>query len=375
MEETEFKLFTRKFDDEGVETKTSESKKMKDLYIDTLRQKEPEWYFTDMIQYLSRMINNASEGRMRAETSLITMAMYMLTPFPILGLDKSDKFPHVTQIITSFLQHRQSKDGLFTGFPQDNPTIIINMLTVSAIAICGTETSYQLINRESMYKFLLSLKNEDGSFSVSLGAEADLRSTYSALVIAKMLNILTDDITKNVLEFTKACFNPDGGFGPLPHYESHSGFIHCGIGILYILGRLDDINLNKCVRYISLRQDEFSGGFSGRTNKLVDSCYSWWLGTAAKILAEHLNIPPFWDVEAMSRYIIQCCQIHSGGYCDSPPSNPDPFHTCYALAGLCTVGNGELVQERLSKLSVLTPVPQDKMDKIIEYFNQFPAIA
>ena len=92
MEETEFKLFTRKFDDEGVETKTSESKNMKDLYIDTLRQKEPEWYFTDMIQYLSRMINNASEGRMRAETSLITMAMYMLTPFPILGLDKSDKF-------------------------------------------------------------------------------------------------------------------------------------------------------------------------------------------------------------------------------------------------------------------------------------------
>ena len=375
MEETEFQLFTSQYDDEGVETKTSEAKKMKDLYIQALRLKEPEWFFSDMIQYLSRMINNASEGRMRSETSLITMALYMLAPIPILGLEKNDKVPHVIQSVTSFLQHRQNKDGIFTGLPQDNPTIIINMLTISGIAICGTETCYKIINRENMYKFLMSLKNEDGSFSVSLGAEADLRSTYSALVIAKMLNIMTNDLTKNVLEYCKSCYNFDGGFGPIPHCESHSGFIHCGIGILYILGKLDDINLYNCVRFIALRQDDFSGGFSGRTNKLVDSCYSWWLGTSARILAEHLKIPPFWNVEAMSRYIIQCCQIHSGGYRDSPPNDPDPFHTCYALAGLCTVGNGELVNERLSKLSVLTPVPQEKMDKIIEYFSQFPPIA
>ena len=27
-----------------------------------------------------------------------------------------------------------------------------------------------------------------------------------------------------------------------------------------------------------MRQMQFEGGFQGRTNKLVDGCYSWWQG-------------------------------------------------------------------------------------------------
>ena len=143
---------------------------------------------------------------------------------------------------------------------------------------------------------------------------------------------------------------------------------------MYILDKLDELDLSKTLRYIALRQDEFAGGFNGRTNKLVDSCYSWWIGTAARILSDYYKIPPFWNVDAMSRYLIQCAQVHTGGFRDSPPNNPDPFHTCFALAGLATVGSGELVKETLCELSYLVPVPKDKFEKFVNYFNQFPSI-
>lgn len=38
-------------------------------------------------------------------------------------------------------------------------------------------------------------------------------------------------------------------------------------------------------RWCALRQDPCTGGFSGRVNKLVDSCYSWWVGGAMSALA------------------------------------------------------------------------------------------
>ena len=38
-----------------------------------------------------------------------------------------------------------------------------------------------------------------------------------------------------------------------------------------------------------MRQMSCEGGFSGRTNKLVDSCYSFWQGGALAILESHLK--------------------------------------------------------------------------------------
>lgn len=33
-----------------------------------------------------------------------------------------------------------------------------------------------------------------------------------------------------------------------------------------------------------MRQMSFEGGFQGRTNKLVDGCYSWWQGGIFSLL-------------------------------------------------------------------------------------------
>lgn len=56
------------------------------------------------------------------------------------------------------------------------------------------------------------------------------------------------------------------------------------------------------------------GGFQGRTNKLVDGCYSYWIGSIFGMLDADI----LFDPEALSRFLLQCCQHHLGGMLDKP---------------------------------------------------------
>lgn len=47
-------------------------------------------------------------------------------------------------------------------------------------------------------------------------------------------------------------------------------------------------------RWLSFKQMRFEGGFQGRTNKLVDGCYSYWQAAAfpliQQVLKKHSNV-------------------------------------------------------------------------------------
>jgi len=69
------------------------------------------------------------------------------------------------------------------------------------------------------------------------------------------------------------------------------------------------------------------GGFEGRTNKLVDGCYSFWQGglfplihTILLKLGKTFNDPEHWlfNQEALQEYILVCCQHPQGGLLDKP---------------------------------------------------------
>jgi protein farnesyltransferase subunit beta len=89
------------------------------------------------------------------------------------------------------------------------------------------------------------------------------------------------------------------------------------------------------------RQMRFEGGFQGRANKLVDSCYSFWVGALFPII--HLvmknsklsttslqdtntsttslsteNNEWLFDQIALQRYVLLCCQGKNGGLTDKP---------------------------------------------------------
>ena len=172
-----------------------------------------------------------------------------------------------------------------------------------------------------MYTWFLSLKQPDGSFLVSHDAEIDVRGLYCLLVTATLLNILTPELLEGVPEFIVACQSYEGGFSSssLPYYngadtsnfpkpclgEAHGGYTFSCLAswvlvqpYLTALRESGDsakasiaINLKSLLRWmVNMQGGELNlGGFRGRTNKLVDGCYSWWVGGCFPLL-ESLGI-------------------------------------------------------------------------------------
>lgn len=64
------------------------------------------------------------------------------------------------------------------------------------------------------------------------------------------------------------------------------------------------------------------GGFQGRVNKLVDGCYSFWVGGVFPLLEELLVLPSpkptLLHPEALCDYVLGCCQFPAGGLIDKP---------------------------------------------------------
>lgn len=90
------------------------------------------------------------------------------------------------------------------------------------------------------------------------------------------------------------------------------------------------------------------GGFNGRPHKLVDGCYSFWVGASIAMLQEACGVKfdgcdalfdggsLLFDQQALQEFVLLCCQAldGSGGFADRPEDATDLYHTCYCLSGL-----------------------------------------
>jgi len=111
------------------------------------------------------------------------------------------------------------------------------------------------------------------------------------------------------------------------------------------------------------------GGFSGRTNKLVDCCYSFWTGGIFPLIDSGRAIPGMehpsqddpdgplgFDQCALQSYIMGCCQHPNGGLVDKPGKGRDLYHTCYGLSGLSVAQTGGIVAGDLTNVVEKTVV-------------------
>jgi protein farnesyltransferase subunit beta len=87
-----------------------------------------------------------------------------------------------------------------------------------------------------------------------------------------------------------------------PLGEAHGGYTFCALASWVILQPFlpstsspshPKINKKSLVRWLVQMQGTPAelGGFKGRTNKLVDGCYSWWVGGAFTLL-ESIGVDP-----------------------------------------------------------------------------------
>lgn len=380
----QYTTFTKFIDDEHVPTRTSEAEHSNEESIKESLNAVLKLYREKHFNYCTYMLEKKGKietyGKFKDESFFIWNPTYFLFPMRVLGYEKEheEQMNKYIEICTKYIAKKITKEGVFSGLYMDNGHLVSNYSAVMTIALIGTEEAYKLVDRQKIYKFLLGLKVKNGSFRTTKGMEYDIRATFTALLIAYSFNMLTPELTKGVEEYVLSCRNYDGGYSPKPGLEPHGGYVHCAVGIMNIIGKLDLLDLDSLIKWICLKQMEFNGGFQGRVNKLVDSCYSWWIGSSGKIISDHLGIEPFWNTQAMTDYLIKSSQSSNGGFCDHRPSYPDPFHTFYGLAGLCvsglrSFGEGEDHVE-LPEIDTMLCVPKYLVERMHKYFYSIPFI-
>ena len=242
-----------------------------------------------------------------------------------------------------------------------------------------------------MYNFFMSLKQLDGSFLVTHHAEVDVRlvvfpsfplssndtllrsGIYCLLAVAHLLNILNFALIENTASFIASCQTYEGGFSSAsqPYFsstspttilneprpplgEAHGGYTFCALATWVMLQphipssalNQSRVNYKSLLRWLTQMQgtEIELGGFKGRTNKLVDGCYSWWVGGCFALLqalgvgvsrdvpeeggkGEERQNEDDWDEvdddlynrEALQEYILYAGQHPAGGMRDKPP--------------------------------------------------------
>lgn len=378
------------------------------------------------IKYLKRGLRRLGAAYQCLDASRPWLCYWILNALDLLGGLPSEE--ELDNVVT-FLSKCQNPSGGFGGGPMQFSHFATTYAAVNACVIVGTERAYEMIDRAGIYRFLLKMKNPvDGSFSIHEGGEYDVRATYCALSVASILNLLTPEITKNCGEFIAACQSYEGGMGGEPGNEAHGGYTFCALSAINILGEAHKINFRRLLEWAVDRQMKYEGGFQGRTNKLVDSCYSFWQGGIFpqfdSMIREIYQKPTITDLRssnsfrrpssssssnasgseveevdsdreeelleegtwlfdqyALQDYILICCQERGGGLKDKPGKGRDFYHTCYALSGLSIAQNNSpgfqpsiaLNDNHLRPLNPIYGITIDKVEKAIAYFKTKPS--
>lgn len=324
------------------------------------------------------------------------------------------------------LKELQHEDGGFRGSPRGYAHLIATYAAIMSIVNLGIKEAYDIVDIPKMKNFLLKMKNNNfdvdkkpsytdkngvylitrdnegdflsyhtafpGTFQNHINGESDLRSTYCAMTTASVLNLINwnditnDPLTKGVVENIKNCQTFEGGLGPEPYCEAHGGYSYCGIATLVLLNKLYEIDVDSFVRWLVSRQMTKEGGFNGRTNKLVDSCYSFWQGSifnmlymANKNLSNDMEL--LYDQLSLQAYILFACQnTKIGGLCDKPGKYSDLFHTNYATAGLalsqeCQIDNCKValnadLDKVFENVNPIYCTTDEKVKQAIKYYAE-----
>jgi protein farnesyltransferase subunit beta len=162
---------------------------------------------------------------------------------------------------------------------------------------------------------------------------------------------------------------------------------------------MDALDTDALTGWLARRQMTYEGGFAGRSNKLVDGCYSFWQGGAMAIASSLYDKgqsdttqgttnpqdpwltgnPPtnlLYDAPMLERYILLCAQDVHGGLRDKPSKSRDFYHSCYNLSGLSVAQHYSSGQEQYGDLSaskVLQTHPcynirVDRVQTILKHF-------
>ncbi|PFH57572.1 hypothetical protein XA68_14850 [Ophiocordyceps unilateralis] len=338
----------------------------------------PHLYRDRHVRFLHKQLGNLPAAFKSADPSRPWMFYWCLSALTLLHQDVSSYRSRLIETVRPM----QNKTGGFGGGFGQLSHLATTYPTVLALCLVGGEDAYEVIDRKTMWRWMCSLKQPDGGFQMAVGGEEDVRGAYCAAVIISLLGLPLDlspdspartaghaGLFDGLGEWVQRCQTYEGGVSAKPGVEAHGAYAFCALGCLSILGSPHQtvpkyLDVPRLLSWLSARQYAPEGGFSGRTNKLVDGCYSHWVGGCWPLLAAslkgHRKAPAsqetgrreddsLFNRNELIRYVLCCAQDMSkrGGLRDKPGKYPDAYHSCYVLSGLSAVQHSwELAQTR-----------------------------
>ncbi|KAI5285543.1 CAAX farnesyltransferase (FTase) subunit beta, partial [Ascosphaera aggregata] len=290
------------------------------------------------VEMLYDMLEDFPKSFVTLDASRPWMMYWALNSLAMLGEDVTRYRRRCIATISPMQNVTGGFGGGFGQFSHAAPSYA----TVLTLALVGGADAYDLIDRTAFWHWAASLKQPDGGFSMAVGGEEDIR----ALGFVKF--------TDGLAEYISRCQTFEGGISGSPGTEAHGAYAFCGLACLSIMGPPQTmfsryLDLPLLIDWLSSKQLAPEGGFAGRTNKLVDGCYSHWAGGCwplieAAVRGESKKVENaddsgagkgLFDKQGLTRWILNCCQETRWGLLrDKVGKPPDAYHTNYNLAGL-----------------------------------------
>ncbi|KAI1859406.1 hypothetical protein JX265_010409 [Neoarthrinium moseri] len=245
------------------------------------------------------------------------------------------------------------------------------------------------------------LVQDDGT----IGGGRDMRYCYMASTIRWILRgnhgdrILDFDVHK-LVAYMRRSQTFDGGIAESEMGESHAGYGYCAVSALSILDLAEEdaeepnkslqagiADIPALVHYLVCRQFAYTdeeedeeededgenedgenegeppetlttdtpipematlsidyvniAGFSGRLNKIPDTCYTWWVAGALRILDAALPGATSVDRASGRAFLLEKTQHVIGGFGKHVDRPPDVYHSYLGLAALATMAGDE----------------------------------
>jgi protein farnesyltransferase subunit beta len=307
----------------------------------------------DHLRFLHSNLDKLPAPYVALDASRPWMFYWSLAGMAMLGENVQEKYK---QRLMESLEPLQNKTG---GFGSGHGQLSHVASTYASLLALACADGLDMVDRKSMWHFLGSIKRANGGFSMAVGGEQDVRGAYCAMTAIVLLNLpleLPPDaparaaglqtFTDGLGEWLGLCQTYEGGIGGAPTNEAHGAYAFCALACLSLIDAPHIsipkyLNVPALISWLAACQTSPEGGFQGRTNKLVDACYSHWSGSCWSLLHAAIGNSSFspldmWNREAQIRYLLCCCQETGkrGGMRDKPSTRSDAYHTCYSLAGL-----------------------------------------
>eukprot|EP01086_Lenisia_limosa_P013848 TRINITY_DN4344_c0_g1_i1.p1 TRINITY_DN4344_c0_g1~~TRINITY_DN4344_c0_g1_i1.p1 ORF type:complete len:336 (-),score=49.92 TRINITY_DN4344_c0_g1_i1:42-1049(-) len=308
------------------------------------------------IRFFMNSLNCLPSPYQSSDPNRLTILYFCVSALDILGA--SDKLPKqdiINWVMATYIETADGRAGFrggtFWGAPfspalnkcmggHDNPHLANTYCALCILAIL--RHNFEGISIEKVLKEVSCRQAEDGGFfSSSWSVEKDIRFTYSALAICKILRSFEGVNREQAAKYILSCQQFDGALGQEPGNEGHGGVTFCGVAALSVLNKLDEIqNPDQLLRWTAMR---VVSGYQGRLHKPADTCYSWWIGASQQILGEHLCAPvPFALPEHVIPFNLSCCSKY-GGFGKHPDTFPDLMHSYLTIAGMSLLGQFDLL--------------------------------